>query len=102
MLHRAPRMVIGCHGCSQETLHRLLAGEPLRRSANAWDWLGEGVYFWEYAPFRALEWARRYAPGSPAVLEARIRLGRCLNLLDVEHADDRCISHIRPVQLDRP
>jgi hypothetical protein len=47
--------------------------------------LGEGIYFWEYGPFRALEWAERRFGAGVAVLEATIRLGRCLNLLDIEH-----------------
>jgi hypothetical protein len=50
--------------------------------------LGEGVYFWEYAPYRALEWAESLCArrgGDPAVLRATISLGRCLNLLDRNH-----------------
>jgi len=85
-LARAPRSVVGYHGCSAGIARRLLEGEPFRRSANAWDWLGEGIYFWEYAPFRAREWAEQLAPGDAAVIEGRIRLGRCLNLLDIEHS----------------
>jgi hypothetical protein len=46
------------------------------------------MYFWEYAPYRALEWAMRRCEqegGEPAVIRATVRLGRCLNLLDIEH-----------------
>ena len=43
------------------------------------------MYFWEYAPHRAREWAEQRVRRDFAVLEARIRLGRCLNLLDIEH-----------------
>lgn len=84
----APRTVIGYHGCSQATADVILAADHFIASTNTYDWLGEGVYFWEYAPFRALEWANeRYgAEGEePAVLAATIHLGRCLNLLDREH-----------------
>lgn len=74
-------------------LSRLLAGdggagpggEPLVPSRNRYDWLGEGIYFWEYGPFRAFEWAQQRFGPEAAVLEASIRLGRCLNLLDIEH-----------------
>jgi hypothetical protein len=44
-----------------------------------------GIYFWEYGPFRAREWAEIRFGAEAAVLEATIRLGRCLNLLDIEH-----------------
>jgi hypothetical protein len=33
------------------------AGEPFRKSRNDFDWLGEGVYFWEYGHDRALQFA---------------------------------------------
>ena len=60
-------------------------------SQNEYDWLGEGVYFWENNPRRALEFAsdlmRRRRKGKqkvkqPAVIGAVIDLGYCLNLLD--------------------
>jgi hypothetical protein len=85
----APHTVVGYHGCSEQTASRILAGgESFVPSANEWDWLGEGVYFWEYAPERAGEWARQRYRSRAAVLEARIRLGRCLNLLDTKHFTD--------------
>jgi hypothetical protein len=84
----APRFVIGYHGCSEQTATRILAGEPFLASANEWDWLGEGAYFWENAPTRAQEWARQRFGAQGTVLEARIKLGRCLNLLDTKHFAD--------------
>lgn len=86
-LAHTPRFVVGYHGCSRETQEKILAGEPFIESANEWDWLGAGVYFWEYAPARAWEWARQNSD-EPAVIRARIRLGRCLNMLDTKHFDD--------------
>lgn len=86
-LFHAPRTVIGYHGCSEETAGKILAEQSFIPSTKFYDWLGEGVYFWEYAPYRALEWAiTRCARegGQPVVLRATIRLGRCLNLLDVK------------------
>lgn len=87
-LRRAPRTVVGYHGCSRETAERILAGEPFAPSTRNYDWLGSGVYFWEYGPFRAYEWALLKFGPHAAVLEASIRLGRCLNLLDVEHLEN--------------
>ena len=84
-LRRAPRTVVGYHGCSRETAERIVAGDPFAPSTRRYDWLGVGIYFWEYGPFRAREWAETRFGADAAVLEATIRLGRCLNLLDIEH-----------------
>ena len=81
----APRTVIAYHGCSEEIAERILAEGKFFPSTNTYDWLGAGIYFWEYAPNRALRWAeeqKKRRGGSPAVVGATIRLGRCLNLLD--------------------
>lgn len=74
---------------------RVFAGEAhLNRSTNTFDWLGEGIYFWENSPSRALEYAtslaerpRKIGPNidTPAVIGAVIELGYCFNLLDVEY-----------------
>jgi hypothetical protein len=80
-----PETVVGYHGCHWEVAERVLNGEPLLPSLNAYDWLGAGIYFWEYAPTRAREWAIRRFGERAAVLQADITLGRCLNLLDTAH-----------------
>lgn len=60
-------------------------------SENDYDWLGHGVYFWEYSAQRAFEFACevrdrphhvRQKIKRPAVVGAVIDLGFCLNLLD--------------------
>lgn len=59
--------------------------DTFKRSENDDDWLGHGIYFWEYAPQQAWRWAeRRYAGRREpiAVLAAMIRLGNCFDLLD--------------------
>jgi len=87
-LQKAPRTVIGYHGCSREAADRILAEDRFLPSIRSYDWLGEGVYFWEYTPYRALEWASARCAqtgGEPAVIRANVKLGRCLNLLDIEH-----------------
>jgi hypothetical protein len=84
-LRRAPRTVVAYHGCSRATAERVVAEEPFTPSTKRYDWLGVGIYFWEYGPFRAREWAEGRFGAEAAVLEATIRLGRCINLLDIEH-----------------
>ncbi len=77
------RTVIAFHGTYRNTAKRLIAGEPFRKSENDDDWLGHGIYFWEYAPQKAWEWAaKRYGAESAAVVGSLVRLGRCLDLLD--------------------
>ncbi len=56
-------------------------------SENDYDWLGEGVYFWEHAPGRALQSARERYGADGAVVAAEIRLGRCLDLADTAFTD---------------
>jgi len=85
----APRTVIAYHGCSRVTAETILTENRFVPSTNAYDWLGEGVYFWEYAPFRALDWAILRCARSgqePAVVGAKIHLGNCLNLLDTQNS----------------
>lgn len=82
---RAPHEVIGYHGCHRETARRVLARNPFIPSSNPYDWLGEGIYFWEYGPYRAWEWADIRFGENAAVLQARVTLGHCLNLLDTAY-----------------
>ena len=97
----SPRTIVGCHGCTRAVADAILAQGAFRPSENEYDWLGRGVYFWEYAPYHALEWARLIClqrSGEPAVIAVTIRLGHCINLMDVkDHADLR-ITHDRLVE----
>src|SRR5258708_347647 len=84
------RTVIAYHGCDRRTAERVLLGrERLTPSQNDYDWLGNGIYFWEYGPERALDWAREISKRHPnrirhpTVLGAIIHLGVCFDLLDV-------------------
>ena len=82
-----PRLIVGYHGCDRSTLERvLLHNGDLRPSRNPWDWLGEGIYFWEQGVERAWEFAeeqrQRGKVLEPAVLGAYIYLGRCFDLTD--------------------
>jgi len=89
---RHDRVVLAYHGCDAAVADRLLAGEPFQRSENDYDWLGAGVYFWEYGADRALQFARdqqrRGKVAEPAVVGALVQLGRCFDLLDTAHTQD--------------
>ena len=66
-------------------------GQELKRSENPYDWLGNGIYFWENDEQRALEWAQDLARSgkikSPAVVGAVLDLGKCLNLTERDSID---------------
>jgi hypothetical protein len=88
-MDRFERIIIGYHGCTEKFARDLLVGKlPIsewRPSTNDWDWLGNGIYFWEHAPERALRWAREHYQSRrqrPAVLGAYIQLGSCFDLLN--------------------
>ena len=75
------RTVIAYHGCDAQVAARLIDGEPFRPSSNDFDWLGEGIYFWEYGYDRALQFAEEQrARGKverPCVVGALLQLGSC-------------------------
>lgn len=82
---RYDRTIIAYHGCSAEVAERIHNGEPFALSENEWDWLGRGVYFWEYGLKRAWGWAQTQGERKgfvPAVVGAVIQLGECFDLLD--------------------
>jgi hypothetical protein len=74
--------VYGYHGTSMDAAIAIMES-GFQLSNNNYDWLGEGVYFWQDAPIRAKQWAQSVYPEHPAVIESRICLGNCLDLLDV-------------------
>lgn len=88
------RIVVAYHGCERSVAEAVFSGRTrLTPSANEYDWLGSGIYFWEYGPERALHFAaeqmkRRRAKGTPAVVGALVQLGDCFDLLDTRFTDD--------------
>lgn len=82
------RIVLGYHGCpverseAVEFTRGLIAGtnrvEDWKQSGNDYDWLGRGVYFWEFGIHRARQWA---GPNGE-VIGALIQLGNCFDLTD--------------------
>lgn len=84
-----PNIIIAFHGCDKKVFDKILySHEPFRSSMNNYDWLGNGMYFWEQNLERAWEWAKcgltnpKLHIETPAVIGAVIDLGFCLNLLD--------------------
>lgn len=80
------RTIIGYHGTSRQKAEQIVRTQQFTPSRNKHDWLGHGVYFWEYAPKQALWWARKRHNADAAVVASMIRLGNCLDLLDPDNA----------------
>lgn len=78
--------VLGYHGCDEAVGEQLLLNQEFRFSQNDYDWLGEGVYFWEANPLRGLQFAQEVATREPrrirkpCVIGAILDLGYCLDL----------------------
>ncbi len=85
MSFQYPFNVTGFHSCDKEVGLKVLNGQDeLIASQNSWDWLGEGIYFWEQDPVRALSYAiessqrkqfNRIPIKIPFVLGAIVNLG---------------------------
>lgn len=90
LYQRLPSWILGFHGTDKDTVQRVLndGKHHLNDSANNFDWLGKGAYFWENDPDRALQFAKEnmerksITDKEPAVIGAVIDLGLCLNLFD--------------------
>lgn len=90
MYQSYPALVIGFHGCDRSIGEKLLSGNrEFKPSTNEYDWLGNGMYFWENSFERAKHYAnevknnpQRGKIQDPFVLGAVLDLGRCMNLLD--------------------
>lgn len=87
-----PGLLTGFHGCSQKLRDNVVLGKtPLRQSNNPWDWLGDGVYFWQNNYDRAYHYASNPPPkvkiDKPSVLGAIFSLGNCLDFTDKKYID---------------
>jgi hypothetical protein len=98
--------VYGFHGCNREIKQKLLTKDiRFESSANKYDWLGSGVYFWENDFLRARNWAIQSHGDDAAVIGAKIRLGKCFDLsnsfakeLLVLSYKDLCIEWKKPMR----
>ena len=88
MYTKLPNLVLGFHGCHRDVFENVIVkGESLKESNNSYDWLGNGIYFWEQNYQRACEWANNRYGKNAAVIGAVIDLGYCLNLTDSAASD---------------
>lgn len=74
--------VVGFHGTSASQAQIILHRQTFQASTGAGEWLGHGVYFWTTSSM-AWWWAMRKSPKSPAVLQATLVLGVCLDCTDM-------------------
>jgi hypothetical protein len=83
--------VLGYHGCQRDFAEGVRAGRitlaQWQPSQNRYDWLGEGIYFWEGSRTRAEQWAVEQWGEQADVLEVVIDLAQCLDLLDSTYHD---------------
>lgn len=82
-----PNIIIGFHGCDISVRDKLLNHpDHIEISKKPYDWLGNGLYFWENNLERAWEWANDKAAKkeikTPAVIGAVIQLGQCCDFLN--------------------
>lgn len=83
MYSKLPNLMLGFHGCDKDTFDRVIVQhKQLKPSNNTYDWLGNGIYFWENSYERANEWACNKFGDKAAVIGAVLDLGYCLNLTD--------------------
>ncbi|MGM0377752.1 MAG: hypothetical protein ACQEQ0_13340 [Bacteroidota bacterium] len=59
MYSKRAGLILGFHGCDKSVRDAVVAkkGVLLKPSKNDYDWLGNGVYFWENNCKRALDFA---------------------------------------------
>lgn len=83
MYAKLPNLVLGFHGCNTLTFDLVVhKGEHLKPSENDYDWLGNGIYFWENSYERAHDWAVAKYGIDARVVGAILDLGYCLNMTD--------------------
>ena len=59
MYSQRTSLIIGFHGCDESVRDALVNSKnAFKKSENAYDWLGHGMYFWDNDPDRALEFAQ--------------------------------------------
>jgi hypothetical protein len=90
--------IVAYHGCSRSVAEEVSRGRSqLLRSANSYDWLGEGLYFWVGSYARALDWAQKKAARGklerPTVIAAAIDLRNCLRLTDLGMSNHLATSY---------
>jgi len=92
MYSSKPTIVYGFHGLDKSVAYKILTQQDeFKPSNNDYDWLGDGIYFWENNYHRAKEYAitaskrKNSTIKEPFVLGAIIELGNSLDLLDQKY-----------------
>ena len=94
-------LATGFHGTHVNHVDSILS-QGLLYSTNEWDWLGDGVYFFQDSPLRAREWAEQHhGTSNAAVLQATIRLENCVDLLDIAWWPTLSSSHRQFVEREK-
>jgi hypothetical protein len=94
-----PEIVVAYHGTSMLAAKQIL-NEGFVASANPYDWLGDGSYFFQEVdgfPHTAFEhaqaWASRHHGRDAAVIRATVELVDCMDLLDHGWASRLRLAH---------
>lgn len=96
MYQSNPGLIIGFHGCDMSVRDQVVTMETLLRpSENAYDWLGNGIYFWENNLNRAYAFSKelmlranaKSKIETPSAVGAILDMGFCLDLLNEEHIE---------------
>ena len=94
MYQTKPSFVFGFHGLDRKVGFDILTQKKeFKHSNNPYDWLGQGVYFWENNYERAVQYAEEDSKRphtkieDPYVLGTILDLGNCLDLLDQKYLD---------------
>lgn len=94
MYTKKPSFVYGFHGLDRDVAFKILnQKDDFKPSNNNYDWLGEGIYFWENNFERAENYAlldskrEKTKIKDPFVLGAVLDLGNCFDLLEQKNLD---------------
>jgi hypothetical protein len=92
-----PGLAVLFHGCDEKVRNKIVKSstEHLHPSGAQWEWLGDGIYFWENSYEKALEWANHIKNNpmpnisnpitKPSVLGAIVDFKNCLDFLDAKY-----------------
>ena len=92
MYNNRSNLILGFHGCD-ESVRDTLLNKPnkILLSEKPYDWLGNGIYFWENNYDRALQWAKdkvkRGEITKASVIGAVLSLDYCLDFTDSRFID---------------
>ena len=74
-----PSFVYGFHGLDEDIAHEiLLQKQNFKSSQNDYDWLGQGVYFWENNIERARQYATETSQRNGSTVKSPFVLGAVL------------------------